>query len=94
MTNYLHRPLFPFFIKSLRQNGFIIYETFSMGNEKFGKPSNPEYLLDNNELLNLLKDEMRIISYQDGIVFNNMQKYVQRVFAIKSFDRINLSVNL
>jgi hypothetical protein len=65
-----------------------------MGNEKFGKPSNPEYLLDNNELLYLLKDEMRIISFQDGIVFNNVQKYVQRVFAIKSFDRINLSVNL
>ena len=67
---------------------------FHLGNEKFGKPSNPEYLLDNNELFNLLKDEMRIISYQDGIVSNNVQKYVQRVFAIKSFDRINLSVNL
>ena len=94
VTNYLHRPLFPFFIKSLKQNGFIIYETFSLGNEKFGKPGNPQYLLDNNELFNLLKDEMRIISYQDGIVSNNVQKYVQRVFAIKSFDRINLSVNL
>lgn len=94
VTNYLHRPLFPFFIKSLKQNGFIIYETFSLGNEKFGKPSNPQYLLDNNELFNLLKDEMRIISYQDGIVSNNVQKCVQRVFAIKSFDRINLSVKL
>ena len=31
-----------------------------MGNEKFGKPSNPEYLLDNNELFNLLKDEMQL----------------------------------
>ena len=29
VTNYLHRPLFPFFIKSVKQNGFIIYETFS-----------------------------------------------------------------
>ena len=94
VTNYLHRALFPFFIKSVKQNGFIIYETFSLGNEKFGKPSNPDYLLDNNELLNLLKHEMRIISYQDGIVLNNVQKYVQRVFAIKSFDRINYSVNL
>ena len=94
VTNYLHRPLFPFFIKSVKRNGFIIYETFSLGNERFGKPSNPKYLLNNNELFNLLKGEMRIISYQDGIVSNNMQKYVQRVFAIKSFDRINLSVNL
>ena len=94
VTNYLYRPLFPFFIKSVKQNGFIIYETFSLGNERFGKPSNPDYLLDNNELFDLLKDEMRIISYQDGIVSNNVQKCVQRVFAIKSFDRINLSVNL
>jgi SAM-dependent methyltransferase len=94
VTDYLHRPLFPFFIESVKQNGFIIYETFSLGNEKFGKPSNPDYLLDNNELLNLLRDKLRIISYQDGIVLNNVQKYVQRVFAIKSFDRINLIVNL
>ena len=41
MTNYLHRPLFPVLKDSLAEGGVLIYETFMLGNERFGKPSNP-----------------------------------------------------
>ena len=46
-------------------------------------PSNPDYLLDNNELFDLLKDEMRIISYQDGIVSNNVQMCAKGFLPLK-----------
>src|SRR6266851_1322229 len=44
VTNYLYRPLFPQLVSSLAEGGVLIYETFMAGNERFGKPSNPEFL--------------------------------------------------
>jgi SAM-dependent methyltransferase len=51
VTNYLHRPLLPVLAQSLAEGGVLIYETFMLGNEKFGKPSNPNFLLRPGELL-------------------------------------------
>jgi SAM-dependent methyltransferase len=51
VTNYLHRPLLPVLARSLAEEGVLIYETFMAGNEKFGKPSNPNFLLRPGELL-------------------------------------------
>lgn len=51
VTNYLHRPLLPVLAQSLAEEGVLIYETFMAGNEKFGKPSNPNFLLRPGELL-------------------------------------------
>src|SRR5258708_35126804 len=50
VANYLHRPLFPHLVSSLAEGGVLVYETFMMGNERFGKPSNPEFLLRPGEL--------------------------------------------
>ena len=51
VTNYLHRPLFAPLRECLAPGGILLYETFMLGNEKFGKPSNPEFLLRPGELL-------------------------------------------
>ena len=51
VTNYLHRPLLPVLAGSLAEGGVLIYETFMLGNEKFGKPSNQNFLLRPGELL-------------------------------------------
>src|SRR5688572_26101923 len=51
VANYLHRPLFPRIVESLDEGGVLIYETFMIGNEKFGRPSNPQFLLRPGELL-------------------------------------------
>src|SRR5688572_23861075 len=51
VTNYLHRPLFEAIRDSLGENGVLIYETFMVGNERYGKPSNPHFLLRPGELL-------------------------------------------
>jgi SAM-dependent methyltransferase len=51
VTNYLHRPLMPWILSSLADQGILIYETFATGNEKYGRPRNPDFLLQENELL-------------------------------------------
>lgn len=51
VTNYLHRPLMPWILSSLADQGVLIYETFAIGNEKYGRPRNPDFLLQENELL-------------------------------------------
>ncbi len=59
VTNYLHRPLLPVLRDSLEPGGVLIYETFAAGNERYGRPSNPEFLLQPGELLELVPGAAR-----------------------------------
>ena len=68
VSNYLHRPLFPNLIASLAPNGVLIMETFAVGNEKLGRPSNPSFLLERGELLNAFSADLQIIAYEHGII--------------------------
>ena len=56
VTNYLHRPLLPHLARALAASGVLIYETFGLGNERFGKPSNPNFLLRPGELLDFAEE--------------------------------------
>ena len=56
VTNYLHRPLLPAIIAAVAPGGMLIYETFARGNERFGKPSNPDFLLAPGELLDAVRE--------------------------------------
>ena len=53
VVNYLYRPKIKKLINLLKKNGFLFYETFSLGNEKYGSPKNPNFLLKNKELLDI-----------------------------------------
>ena len=44
-ANYLHRPLLPLLLAALADDGVLLYETFARGNEAYGRPSNPDFLL-------------------------------------------------
>lgn len=79
VTNYLWRPLFPHLFNSLGQGGVLIYETFMAGNERFGKPSNPEYLLRPGELLDLLHKRFTVIAFEQGEVEKPWPAMVQRI---------------
>lgn len=87
VTNYLYRPLFARLIDSLKPNGVLIYETFAQGNERFGKPSNPDFLLAPGELLKLTRppsaEAMRIVAFEDGYVDLPKPAMVQRICAMK-----------
>lgn len=50
VTNYLWRPRLPDLLALLAPGGVLIYETFMVGNEAYGKPSNPDFLLRPGEL--------------------------------------------
>jgi SAM-dependent methyltransferase len=85
VTNYLHRPLLAGMVASLAPNGMLIYETFADGNARFGKPSNPDFLLQPGELLAWARDhELRVIAYEDGVLDAPKAAMVQRICAVKA----------
>jgi SAM-dependent methyltransferase len=90
VTNYLHRPLLAAMVDSLAPNGVLIYETFADGNAQFGKPSNPAFLLQAGELLDLARDhELRVVAFEDGVVEAPNPAMVQRLCAVKpDFPRV------
>lgn len=80
-TNYLHRPLFPLLLAALRPLGILIYETFTVGNERFGRPGNPEFLLQPGELLSVVGGKARVLGFEDLFVDKPKPAMVQRVCA-------------
>lgn len=89
VTNYLHRPLLPLIVAGLQDQGVLIYDTFAEGNQAFGRPSNPDFLLRSGELLTLCGDHplsspnaaMHCIAYQHGYVRQPQEAIVQRICA-------------
>ena len=80
VTNYLHRPLFPVLAQSLEADGVLIYETFMAGNEKFGRPSNPAFLLKPGELLSAFA-ALTPIAFEQGYLERPKPAMVQRLCA-------------
>ncbi|HKI49262.1 MAG TPA: SAM-dependent methyltransferase, partial [Desulfobacteria bacterium] len=65
--NYLHRPLIPLLKRALRSSGMMVYETYIVDQARFGRPKNPEHLLQHNELLRFFQD-FRCLRYREGIL--------------------------
>lgn len=82
-TNYLFRPLLPTLLDSLGDNGVLIYETFMLGNERCGKPSNPDFLLRPHELLDLVRGRLNVVAFEQGQVGTPRQAVVQRLCAAR-----------
>ena len=66
VVNYLYRPKIKKLINLLKEDGFLFYETFSVGNEKYGLPRNPNFLLKNRELLDIFRNELLPLSFFEG----------------------------
>ena len=52
--NFLHRPLLPALVRSLKPGGVLLYETYTREQAKRGKPTNPDHLLEPGELEGLV----------------------------------------
>lgn len=81
VTNYLYRPILPDLLQSVCASGLLIYETFAMGNERYGRPSNPAFLLGHGELYDLACPSMRVLAYEDVYVKSPKPALVQRICA-------------
>jgi SAM-dependent methyltransferase len=84
VVNYLHRPLFPHLLAALAPGGALIYETFAVGNERYGRPSNPAFLLQAGELLEIVRGKLRVIAYEDLYVADPKPAMIQRICAIRT----------
>jgi SAM-dependent methyltransferase len=82
VTNYLHRPLFPAILAALAADGLLVYETFMVGNERFGRPSNPAFLLAPGELLEAVR-ELAVLGFEQGEVARPKRAVMQRVCALR-----------
>lgn len=84
VTNYLYRPLLPLIEGALGDKAVLIYETFMLGNERFGRPSNPDFLLRSQELLNLAQAAgLRVVAFEEGEVTLPKPAMVQRLCAVR-----------
>lgn len=83
VTNYLHRPLMAALLDSLSTGGVLIYETFMQGNERFGKPGNPDFLLKDGELLELVRGRFSVTAYEARLISEPRMAMVQRIAARK-----------
>ena len=84
VTNYLYRPHLDELPKMLQKEGVLIYETFAQGNGDFGKPSNPNFLLNPGELLAFaFRHGLKVVAYEDIYVDQPKPAMVQRLCAVK-----------
>jgi SAM-dependent methyltransferase len=82
VTNYLHRALFANILGALTEDGILIYETFARGNERYGKPSNPDYLLAPGELLAQIGATLTVIAFEQGVSGGATPSVIQRIAAV------------
>jgi len=84
VTNYLWRPILDDLVALLAPGGWLLYETFAVGNERYGRPTNPDFLLRPGELLDLAaRRDLRVVAYEDVVVDEPRPACVQRIAATR-----------
>jgi SAM-dependent methyltransferase len=84
VTNYLWRPILPAVVACIAPGGALLYETFARGNERFGHPRSPDFLLAPGELLGVARDGgLRVVAYEELVVDTPRPAAVQRIAAVR-----------
>lgn len=81
VANYLHRPLFEPLRQSLAAGGVLIYDGFAAGNERFGRPRNPDFLLRPGELIQVFAGPLRLVAFEQGLQSRPRPAVRQRLVA-------------
>ncbi|HMA32720.1 MAG TPA: class I SAM-dependent methyltransferase [Casimicrobiaceae bacterium] len=82
VTHYLHRPLIDTLVAALAPDGALIYETFAAGNERYGRPSKPDFLLAPGELLEGVRGRLTVVAFEQGEIRSPRPAVVQRIAAV------------
>ena len=80
VVNYLHRPHFRLLASALTPGGVLLFDTFAAGNERFGRPRNPDYLLRPGELLREFGAGLEVVAYEHGRLGDSVR---QRLCAVR-----------
>ncbi len=83
VTHYLHRPLFEHLYAALEPGGVLIYETFSLGQVKYGRPRNPAHLLLPGELLEWSRGRLQVLAFED-VEEPEQRRCVQRLCGVRA----------
>lgn len=83
VANYLYRPVLADLVEAVGSGGALIYETFARGNERFGTPKNPDFLLEHGELLDVARPALEVVAYEDLEVEQPKPAAVQRIAAVR-----------
>ena len=84
VTNYLWRPQLPAVLAMLAPGGVLIYETFMRGNEAYGKPSSPGFLLRPGELREIVQAAgWREIAFAEGYTTSPKPAMRQAICAVR-----------
>ena len=83
VTHYLWRPLFAHLAAAVAPGGVLIYETFMRGQERLGKPRNPAFLLEPDELRRAFAGELEVIAFEQGEVAEPRAAVLQRICAVR-----------
>jgi SAM-dependent methyltransferase len=84
VTNYLWRPLFEPILAAIQEDGLLLYETFARGNEAYGRPTNPDFLLEPGELIDVVRGRLQVVAYEHGHVERPRPGIKQRLCAART----------
>ncbi|MDQ6617433.1 MAG: class I SAM-dependent methyltransferase [Actinomycetota bacterium] len=82
-TNYLHRPLLPALVAAVAPGGALLYETFTAGHERLGRPRRPEFLLRPGELRAAVAGRLRVAAHEEVLLRRPEPALVQRIAAVR-----------
>jgi SAM-dependent methyltransferase len=82
VVHYLHRALFVPIIEALAEDGVLLYETFAHGNAAYGRPSNPAFLLQPGELLDLARERLTVVAFEQGRIEGDRPAVIERLAAV------------
>jgi len=83
VTRYLHRPLMSLLVDAVAPGGVLIYETFAVGQERYGRPRNPDHLLQPGELLEAVRGRLRVAGYENILIADPAPACIQRICALR-----------
>jgi SAM-dependent methyltransferase len=81
VTNYLWRPILDEIVAAVAGAGILVYETFGAGNERFGRPANPDHLLRAGELVEAVHGRLTTIAYEH-VTLADPDRVVSRIAAV------------
>jgi SAM-dependent methyltransferase len=91
VTNYLHRPHFPLLVEALSPAGTLLVDTFAEGNERLGRPRNPDFLLAPGELLQAFAPHLHVVAYECGLETRPRPMVRQKIAATRAAPPVSLS---